>query len=166
MNKETLCEETEKNCGGRRDFLVKASAIAGGLALTLSGLNQTVSAQEMISNDKKKSDDKDKKKGQDELVLKLDDKSSLNKVGGSDTFKTDSGKVIVVRMSETSFKAFNAKCPHSGGPIKWNNDKQIFTCGWHESLFDKDGKVTHAPAKTDLQSFGTQSAVVVNLKTA
>jgi nitrite reductase/ring-hydroxylating ferredoxin subunit len=165
MNKETLCEDTEKSCGGRREFLVKASAIAGGLALTLSGLNQ-VNAQQTMSDEMKKKDDKDKKKVQDELTVKLDDKSPLNKVGGSDTFKTDSGKVIVVRMSETSFKAFNAKCPHKGGPIKYDEKNKQFTCGWHESLFDTNGKVTHAPANTDLQPFTTQSAVVISLKVA
>ena len=101
-----------------------------------------------------------------ELTIKLDEKSPLSKVGGSDTVKTDAGKIIVVRVSETAFKAFNAKCPHKGGPIKYDDKNKQFTCGWHESLFDANGKVTHAPANTDLQPFATQSAVVVSLKAA
>jgi nitrite reductase/ring-hydroxylating ferredoxin subunit len=152
MNKENTCEVENKSCGGRREFLVRATAVAGGLALTLSNLN-TVSA---------KDDDKDKKV--EEVFVKLDGTSGLSKVGGTETVKTEKGTVIVVRTADKEYKAFKAKCPHKGGPIKFDETKQMFTCGWHESLFDKSGKVTHGPATSDLTTFASETKTVLSVK--
>jgi nitrite reductase/ring-hydroxylating ferredoxin subunit len=150
MNKENVCELTEKSCGGRREFLVRATAVAGGLALTLSNLN-TVSA-------------KDDDKKPEEVFVKIDGTSGLSKIGGSETVKTENGKVIVIRTADKEYKAFKAKCPHKGGPLKFDAAKQMFTCDWHESLFDKNGKVTNGPAKTDLQSFLSETKTVLSIK--
>jgi nitrite reductase/ring-hydroxylating ferredoxin subunit len=152
MNKENNCELEEKSCGGRREFLVRATAVAGGLALTLSNLNN-VSAKN-VDDDKKS----------EEVFVKIDGTSGLSKVGGSETVKTDNGKVIVVRTADKEYKAFKAKCPHKGGPIKFDAAKQIFTCDWHESLFDKNGKVTNGPAKTDLTAFASETKTVLSIK--
>jgi nitrite reductase/ring-hydroxylating ferredoxin subunit len=152
MNKENTCEVENTSCGGRREFLVRATAVAGGLALTLSNLN-TVSA---------KDDDKDKKP--EEVFVKIDGTGGLSKVGGSEIVKTESGKVIVVRTADKEYKAFKAKCPHKGGPLKFDEAKQMFTCGWHESLFDKTGKVTNGPAKENLTTFVSETKTVLSIK--
>jgi cytochrome b6-f complex iron-sulfur subunit len=152
MNKENTCELEDKSCGGRREFLVRATAVAGGLALTLSNLNN-VSATPLV-DDKK----------DEEVFVKLDGTSGLSKVGGTETVKTESGKVIVVRTADKEYKAFKAKCPHKGGPIKFDESKQMFTCGWHESLFDKSGKVTNGPAKEDLMAFAAETKTVLSIK--
>jgi nitrite reductase/ring-hydroxylating ferredoxin subunit len=153
MNKENECELTENPCNGRREFLVRATAVAGGLALTLSNLNN-VSAKNVDDDDKK----------QEEVFVKIDGTSGLSKVGGSETVKTEAGKVIVVRTADSEYKAFKAKCPHKGGPIKFDATKQMFTCDWHESLFDKSGKVTNGPAKTDLTAFASETKTVLSIK--
>lgn len=151
------CSE-EAECGGRREFLVKAGAMAGGLILSLSSLKNAEAQQSATAKGDNKTAD-----SAEEAVLKLDEKSSLNKVGGFETIDTKEGKVVVVRLSETDFKAYSAICPHKSGPIKYDEaTKQLF-CPWHNSRFDTTGKVVKGPAKTDLQAFSTQEAVVVSL---
>jgi nitrite reductase/ring-hydroxylating ferredoxin subunit len=152
MNKENACESEDKSCGGRREFLVRATAVAGGLALTLSNLNN-VSGNPLV-DDKK----------EEEVFVKIDGTGGLSKVGGTETIKTEAGKVIVIRTADKEYKAFKAKCPHKGGPIKFDETKQMFTCGWHESLFDKSGKVTNGPSKEDLVSFVSETKTVLSIK--
>lgn len=139
------CNE-KQSCSDRREFLVKTSAIAGGLMLSLTGANIAL-ADEMP----------------EEITLKLDEKSALSKVGGSQTVDSKSGKVIVVKLSETSFKAFSAKCPHSGGPLEFDAKSSQLTCPWHGSKFDSAGKRLSGPAKKDLSVYSTQNAIVVSL---
>lgn len=152
MNKENECGINEKSCGGRRDFLVRATAVAGGLALTLSNLNN-VSAKNAGDDNK-----------EEEVFVKIDGTNGLSKIGGSETVKTDAGKVIVMRTADKEYKAFKAKCPHKGGPLQFDSTKQVFTCGWHESMFDKNGKVTNGPAKTDLTTFASETKTVLSIK--
>lgn len=147
------CGQEKVECGGRREFLVKASAIAGGLVLSLSG---AVSAKENRAVTSTLD-------APDEVALKLDDKSPLSKVGGFDTIDTKAGKVVVVRVDDSTYKAYSAVCPHKGGPIQYNvSTKQLF-CPWHNSMFDMNGKVTKGPARTDLTAYAAQSEVVVTL---
>ncbi len=153
------CQNADvKDCNGRREFLVKASAIAGGVVLSLSGLN-AAQAQKM---------DKDKKKDGDgmneDLVLKLDSSSPLGKVGGNQTVETKSGKVIIIRTGDLAFSAFRAKCTHKGGPIKYDEKSKQLVCPWHDSHFDATtGSVLKEPAKEPLTAFTTSSAVVVSV---
>ncbi len=149
IENENVCESANENgCNGRRDFLVSASAIAGGLVLSLSGFSGTA-----------KADDKP-----EEITVKLDEKSPLNKVGGSTTLDTKAGKVVVIRTAEMAFTAVSAKCPHEGGPIKFDAKANQLFCPWHKSFFSLDGKNISGPAKTPLSSFATESAVVVSVK--
>ena len=148
-------------CTSRREFLVKTTATAGGLVLALSGL-QATQAQETPASLKTAAPVAAQS---DEAVLKLDDKSPLSKVGGFDTIETKAGKVVVVRTSETDFKAFSAVCTHKGGPIKYDEKTQQLFCPWHNSRFDTEGKVVKGPAKEPLSSYMTEKAVVVALKT-
>lgn len=161
MNEELkICDKSgEEICDNRRGFLVKASVIAGSLVLGLSNL-QSAAAQK----DASKSADKDTAAQTDEIVLKLDEKSSLNKIGGFDTLETKAGKVVVVRVAEMSFDAYSAVCPHKGGPIKYDEKTQQLFCPWHNSRFDMQGKVVSGPAKQSLKSYQAENAVVVALK--
>jgi Rieske Fe-S protein len=147
----------EKKCGGRREFLVKASAIAGGVVLSLSGLN----AAQGQKDDSKKDDTAIA----DDLVLKLDASSPLGKAGGSQIFDTKSGKIIVIRKDETSFAAFSAKCTHKGGTLEYDAKTKQLACPLHGSRFDgANGSVLKGPASQPLPAFTTDSAVVVSLK--
>lgn len=147
-------------CNSRREFLVKTTATAGGLVLALSGL-QAVAAQD---NPAAKSALPAAAAQSDEAVLKLDEKSPLSKIGGFSTIETTAGKVVVVRTSETDFKAYSAICPHKGGPIKYDEKTQQLYCPWHNSRFDADGKVVKGPAKQPLSLYATEKAVIVSLK--
>jgi Rieske Fe-S protein len=138
----------EQNCNGRREFLVKTTATAGGLLLGLSGLNN-VSAKETEGDD---------------VTIKLDEKSPLSKVGGSYTFDYKGDKIIVIRKTETDFAAFSAICTHKGGPLEYKEKTQQLVCPWHNSKFDTAGQPAGGPAKTPLRNFATEKAVVVNLK--
>lgn len=144
------CGNEKVECGGRREFLVKASVLAGGLVLSLSG----AAAQ---------AQDKKDTTAADETALKLDADSPLSKVGGFDTIETKTGKVIVFRPSENEFKACSAVCPHKGGPITFDETSKLLVCAWHGSQFDTDGKVLKGPARTSLPAFAAENEVVVNL---
>ncbi len=149
------CNDKNK-CGGRREFLVKASAIAGGVVLSLSGLNAAQGQKEDSKKDDTMTDD---------LVLKLDSSSPLSKVGGSQIFDTKSGKIIVIRNGETSFAAFSAKCTHKGGTLAYEAKTKQLACPLHGSRFDgANGSVVNGPASEPLPAFTTDSAVVVSLK--
>lgn len=147
----------ENLCSDRREFFVKTSFAVGGIVLGLSGIAQ---AQTKADGSSKM----DETAG-NEFVLKLDEKSPLNKVGGFDTFETKSGKIVIVRTGETEFKAYSAVCPHKGGPIKYDEKSSQLFCPWHGSRFGMTGTVVKGPAKTDLPVFTTEKAVVIDLKT-
>jgi len=145
----------ENACNGRRDFLVKATATTGGLLLSLASAG-TLLAQ--------KKDDAPQTSDED-VIVKLDANSALNKPGGSETVETKAGKIIVVRNTDMSVSAFSAKCTHKGGPIKYDEKTGELACPWHGSRFDvKTGAVLGGPAKSPLPAFTTENAVVVDLK--
>ncbi len=155
-NEDLCAEKAAAGCGGRREFLVKASAIAGGVVLSLSGLKAA-----QAQKDKKKDGDS----MNEDLVLKLDAASPLATIGGTETIKTKSaGKVIVIRNGEMSFAAFSTKCPHKGGPVKFDEKTKQLVCDWHGSRFDPaNGNVLKEPAKDPLTAYLTDSAVVVSV---
>ncbi len=139
------CHETEKNCSGRREFLVSTSAMAGGLLLSV-GTAQKVSATTTPAA---------------ETVIKLDENSPLNKVGGSLVVETASGKVVIARTGEASFSAVSAVCTHKGGTLGYDEKSKLFVCPNHNSKFGTDGKNAGGPAKTPVKSFKSQSAIVL-----
>jgi cytochrome b6-f complex iron-sulfur subunit len=156
---DNLCAENphEASCSGRRQFLVKATATAGGLVLSVSGAR---------AQDKAMPAKQDAPAASDEFILKLSADSPLNKVGGAQTVTTSAGKVIVARTGESVFVAFSARCTHSGGPLSYDAKAQQFACPWHGSKFDASGQVVNGPARNPLKPFTTQPAVVINAKTS
>lgn len=137
----------EKQCNNRREFLVKSTATAGGLILSLAGI-KAVNAE--IPGD--------------DLTIKIDDKSPLNNVGGSKTFESGIGNIIVVRTSETAFKAYSAVCTHKGGDLTYNESSKMLVCGLHNSKFDADGKNAGGPAKNPIKVYTSETTLVVKLK--
>lgn len=144
------CDNEKAECGGRREFLVKASVMAGGLVLSLSGAARA----------KGKIDAAD---AADAAILKLGADSPLNKVGGFETIETKAGKVIVVRTGDGEFKAFSAVCPHKGGPISYDETSKQLVCSWHGSEFDMNGKVVKGPARANLAAYAAENEIVVTL---
>src|SRR3712207_4087104 len=124
MNEETkVCDESiEPVCNNRREFFVKASTVAGGLALSLSGLKDV--AAQAGKGDKSATVKDDVT---EEAVLKFDEKSPLNKAGGFDIIETKAGKVLIIRNADLSFSAYQANCPHKGAKLKYDEKTgQIF----------------------------------------
>ena len=143
-------------CGGRRDFLIKATACAGGLILTLSGVGSAFGADSLLDGD-------------EDITFTIDDKSPLNKVGGSQVFDTKVGKIIILRTGESTFVAFSARCTHKGGLIEYDEDAHNFLCLKHGSRFDKaTGGVVNGPADDPLPAYpakGNATSVVISIKT-
>lgn len=137
-----------KTCKNRREFLVKSTATASGLVLSLNGLTSI--------NSQTKDDD--------DVTLKLDEKSPLSRIGGAYFFDYKGDKIVVIRKTETEFAAYSAICTHQGGFLKFNENNQQLICPLHNSKFGSDGQRISGPAKQPLSSFPTNSAVVVSLK--
>lgn len=135
-------------CKNRREFLVKSTATAGGLILSLSGL-ESVNSQQI---------------DKDDVTLKLDAQNPLSKIGGAYSFDYKGDKIVVIRKSETEFAAYSAICTHQGGFLKYDEKSQQLVCPLHNSKFGADGQRISGPARQPLASFPTQSAVVVSLK--
>jgi Rieske Fe-S protein len=129
------------DCSGRREFLVKAAFMAGGLALTLSGISSAFGA------------------AFEDVIVPIDERSPLNKVGGSAVVDSAAGKIMIVRTGETAFVAFSAKCTHKGGTVAYNAEKKQFACPKHGSTFDSaTGKQTSGPAEAPLPAYGAKGS--------
>ena len=87
--------------------------MAGGLALTLSGAGSVFG------------------KAFEDVVVPIDDKSPLNKVGGSAVVDSAAGKIVVLRTGESAFVAYSAKCTHKGGTVAYDAAKKQFVCPKH-----------------------------------
>jgi cytochrome b6-f complex iron-sulfur subunit len=135
------------DCSGRREFIVKSAMLAGGLVLTLSGAGSGFAAPF------------------EDVTIAIDDKSPLNKVGGSATVESSAGKIVVARTGDTTFVAVAAKCTHKGGPIKYDSDAKQFLCPWHGSKYGTDGSNKGGPSDSPLASYkATGSATSVTVK--
>ena len=138
------------DCPGRREFLVKAGVVAGGLVLTLSGigfpLDRTILAED--------------------VVIPIDNNSPLNKIGGWAIIDSTVGKIIILRTGEASFAAFSARCTHKGGIVAYDDDAKRFVCPRHGSVFNSsNGDVVKGPAEDPLTSYpahGTANSVTVS----
>ena len=137
------------DCSGRREFLVKSVGIAGGLVLTLTGINSALG------------------KTFADVTVSIDSSSPLSKIGGSVFVDSSAGKIIIARTGEATFIAYSAKCTHKGGIVEYNTAGKEFVCPKHGSKFDAaNGNVTDGPADTKLPSFkatGTASSVTVTV---
>lgn len=142
------CNETS-DCSGRREFLVKAAFLTGGLVLTLSGVSSAFG------------------KTGDDVVVNIDAASPLNKVGGSVVVDSPAGKIIILRTGDAAFVAFSAKCTHRGGTVAYDEAKKHFVCPKHGSEFDaSNGSVAKGPARNPLAEYnasGSSASVTVKV---
>lgn len=103
-------------------------------------------------------------KDDDDVTLKIDSNSPLNKVGGAYFFDYKGDKIVVIRKSETEFAAYSAICTHKGGFLKYDEKAQTLVCPLHNSRFGTDGQRISGPARQPLASFPTENALIVSLK--
>ena len=139
------------DCVGRREFLVKSAFIAGGLVLTLSGAAKALDGVVDTSD----------------VVIPIDDKSPLNKIGGSLVVESTKGKIIIVRTGDAAFVAFSAICTHKRGIVEYDEAKKQFECPKHHSKFDaSNGNVLDGPADDPLPAYpakGTSTSVTITV---
>lgn len=142
------CDENA-NCSGRREFLVKAAFLTGGLVISLSGASNVFG------------------KLVDDLTVAIGADSPLAKIGGSEVVDSAAGKIIVLRTGEKSFVAFSARCTHKGGTVAFDAASKQFVCPKHGSKFDSStGAVAEGPAKDALTGYnakGDTSSVVISV---
>ncbi|MCI0449773.1 MAG: ubiquinol-cytochrome c reductase iron-sulfur subunit [Chlorobi bacterium] len=127
----------------RRDF-IKTSAfgvVAGSSALASINLKTFANSPEAKGVSKASGDD---------MVVKLSENASLDKVGGSVKV---SDELMLIRNSETTFLAVRTICSHKGCDVELEGNK--FVCPCHGSEYTLEGKVTEGPAKKDLKTFET-----------
>ena len=86
--------------------------------------------------------------------------STLNSPG--DFVNLTSVGMLVLKISNTEFRAFDNCCPHSGTKNDWSYSNQEFTCGSHGNKFGIDGNnvVNCGSAATsgDLKTYSTSLA--------
>ena len=87
------------------------------------------------------------------LGLALDKVPALKKVGGSATVKLKRKEVLLIRDTETTVRALNAKCTHRECLVHYNKKTTKVDCSCHSSSFDLDGKVLGGPAEKDLKKY-------------
>ena len=135
------------NCMGRREFFVKAGFTAGALLLTINAAK----GMSLV----------------EDIVVAIDEKSPLNKIGGSTIVESPAGKIIIARTGEATFVAFSAKCTHKGGTVEYDAAKKQFECPKHHSKFAAtDGSVLDGPADDPLPKYAAKgSATSVTVST-
>ncbi len=67
-------------------------------------------------------------------------------VGGVNTLHDLEGNPILVRrLDESTFQAFDSTCPHLGCKVHWEEDKDRFLCPCHMGVFNKEGVAISGP---------------------
>ena len=86
--------------------------------------------------------------------------SSLSSPG--DFINLTSVGVLLLKISNTEFRAFDNCCPHSGTKNDWSYSNQEFTCGSHGNKFGIDGNnivnCSSAATSGDLKNYSTSLA--------
>jgi len=63
------------------------------------------------------------------------------------------GRFFIFRMEDGGFLAIWQRCTHLGCSVPWNQEKDIFHCPCHGSLFTKTGEVIGGPAPRPMDIF-------------
>jgi Rieske Fe-S protein len=122
---------------GRREFLVKAGIITGGLVLTVSSLRSAAGAMTF-----------------EDVTIAVGADSPLARAGGYEIVNSSAGKLIVIRDGADKFTAFSAKCTHRGAIVEYDPVAKQIHCPRHGSRFDAEtGAVVKGPADEPLKSY-------------
>ena len=136
-------------CIGRREFLVKAGLVAGGVVLTVSSVGPARAA------------------AFEDVTVEIAEGSSLAKVGGSQIVDSTAGKIIIIHAEADKYLAFSARCTHKGALLEYDPNGKKLSCNKHGSAFDSaTGKVVHGPADEPVKAYSTTASekkVVVNI---
>ncbi len=64
--------------------------------------------------------------------------------------------VWVVKKSEKEITTFSPICPHLGCRYDWDQEKKLFVCPCHNSIYTIEGKVVSGPAPRGLDTLPTE----------
>jgi len=76
--------------------------------------------------------------------------SRINLVKGGSTILKENTSDIKQYLKGYFSKTKTPICPHMGCRVTWNTAEETWDCPCHGSRFDKDGRVIHGPALSDL----------------
>ena len=85
--------------------------------------------------------------------IEAPDATSLDAFGPGEggIAKIDGETVAVSRDAQGGIVAVSPDCTHLGCRLAWNTFESTWDCPCHGSRFDREGRVIHAPAVTDLE---------------
>jgi nitrite reductase/ring-hydroxylating ferredoxin subunit len=70
--------------------------------------------------------------------------------GGGGVIVRDGKKIAVWRDDDGVAHELSASCTHKGCTVTWNNAARTWDCPCHGSMFDREGRVLHGPARKNL----------------
>ncbi len=84
--------------------------------------------------------------------------------GKVDDLKPNSGKIIkfgnkpalLVRVSETEWKAFSAVCTHLNCTVQYQDATRLIWCACHNGMYDMTGRVVSGPPPKPLDEFAVR----------
>jgi Rieske Fe-S protein len=89
--------------------------------------------------------------------------ASVNEVaaGKAQEFKPNSGKilkfgsrpVLLVRLSDTEWKAFSAVCTHLNCTVQYREASRVIWCACHNGIYDLNGNVVSGPPPKPLEEY-------------
>jgi cytochrome b6-f complex iron-sulfur subunit len=89
------------------------------------------------------------------LPLKDAANATLRVVEGARVFDVDGRKLIVVRVSTTTFVTLSAICTHEGCTVRYSTTADDLECPCHGARFATDGAVKLGPATSPLKKYAT-----------
>jgi nitrite reductase/ring-hydroxylating ferredoxin subunit len=87
------------------------------------------------------------------VAVPLSKAPKLRNAGGSMVTKIRGKELLLIRDSENSAHAFEAKCPHEQCDLSYAPATQKVECPCHDALFDLSGKVLQGPPPRPLESY-------------
>ena len=92
--------------------------------------------------------------------------AAVNEVaaGKAQDLKPNSGKIIkfgnkpalLVRVSDTEWKAFSAVCTHLNCTVQYQDSTRQIWCACHNGTYDMNGRVVSGPPPNPLEQFAVQ----------
>jgi len=84
--------------------------------------------------------------------------------GKVDDLKPNSGKIVkfgnkpalLVRVSETEWKAFSAVCTHLNCTVQYQDSTRLIWCACHNGMYDLTGRVVSGPPPKPLDEFAVR----------
>jgi cytochrome b6-f complex iron-sulfur subunit len=61
--------------------------------------------------------------------------------------------VLLVRVSETEWKAYSAVCTHLNCTVQFDEAKRLIWCACHNGLYDLNGQVVSGPPPKPLEEY-------------